>query len=53
MKNIQLFKIYDIIDEGFRILVIAIKYWVKQRGIDKGDVKERMVNLFILIYIYK
>ncbi|OUM57908.1 hypothetical protein PIROE2DRAFT_64740 [Piromyces sp. E2] len=41
-KNVQLFKLYDLIDDRFRILVIAIKYWIKQRGIDKGTVIERM-----------
>ena len=51
-KNIQLFRIYEKIDERFKILVLAIKYWVEQRGINKGDVNERMVSLFIYLFIF-
>ncbi|ORX40375.1 PAP/OAS1 substrate-binding domain-containing protein, partial [Piromyces finnis] len=54
LKNVQLFKICDVIDERFRVLVIAIKYWIKQRGIDKGNTVDRMINSYsyILLLIY-
>jgi len=52
-KNLQLFKIYDEIDSRFKVLVLIIKYWVKQRGIDKGTVNERMViNQLEFLYNY-
>jgi DNA polymerase sigma len=53
-KNLQLFKIYDEIDSRFKVLVLIIKYWVKQRGIDKGTVNERMINsyTYVLLLIY-
>jgi len=53
-KNLQLFQIYTQIDKRFKILALIIKYWAKQRYIDRGDVVERMINSYsyILLLIF-
>ena len=51
-KNIQLFRIYEKIDKRFKILALAIKYWIERRGINKGDIIERMVRFFYFFYFF-